>query len=249
MRAALVEAIRSARDHAPIEEMAELIRLARLDPSVKREVLAVFDSWVCDGGDEVAACWFGMVAGELGREGLRLCVDAIGRSDEELVNSVLTQVLERGIVNVLHEVIRRVHQLEDPDARGHLYEALQAAVIVGEALEAARVVGDATVKERLRLFARERWQVEKRDVDAVEILDRPIALLHGLGEDVAELLDEARALASGNALALSYIDELAQEINDGADPFAATRAFLADDWKATARNVEVLVGWREPDPR
>jgi hypothetical protein len=233
----LVESVADARDRAPIDEMEKLIVIAQRDRGAKQEVLDYLDSIVSDGGDDHALCWLALVAGELGSEGLGLVLDAVGRSDDPaMVDTALIPVLGRHVIELLPAIIRRLHQAEDVMVRAALYEALEAAALVD----------DQGVKARLRLFAHERWEVEKADPDAAEVRAAPLRLLAMLGEDVSRQLDDARG---SRHLTKDDVEDVLDVLRGTLDRRQRTPPWLEGDWRATARHLEVTFGWREQDAK
>lgn len=232
---ALIDALIEARDRVPIQEIEELIALAKQDRGVRGEVLEHLRSSVTDDGDDLWISWFGLVAGELGRESLVEVLAGVGRSEGELADEALIPTLTRGILPVLHDVLREIHLAEETRRRGGLYEALEGAL----------VLGDERVKQRLRVFARERFELERHEADP-ELAAEPLSLLHHLGEPgVTERIREARALCKRGDSLDSELNDLEQELRGEVDFLDEPRRIVSEDWKATARNLGRHMGWPE----
>lgn len=173
------------------------------------------------------------MAGELGRDGLLEVLGGVGRSEEEFADEALIPTLTRGILPVFQDVLREIHLSEEARRRGGLYEALEAAL----------VLGDDRVKQRLRVFALERFEVESRQQD-VDLVAEPLSLLHHLGEpDVGERVREARALCKRGDFLDGELNDLEHELRGDVDSLERPRQLVKDDWKATARNLEAHLGW------
>lgn len=230
---ALLDEIYRAVDRPPEAAMEKLIALASKDAAARRLVVEALTTLAHDGGDETAITWLGVVCGELGVEGA-LAVLEVMRSEEEwegdIIGCTLTFTLQRRVSLVLPAVIRAIHQAENDQTRYGLYEVIEGALLA-----------DRATKERLVVFARERWEVEKNERKGPALLASPLFLLLAAGEpDIPELVREARALCRRG-------DDLDREINDieailrgEMDALELVRANAACDWRASVRNAERL---------
>ncbi len=225
----LMERLQESLDQAPLVEMEELITLAQLQASVKRAVIEQTQAMANDGAlHDIVYCWFVLVAGELGREGLLLAIDGLGRSEGDAPDETAIPTLTRHILGVLPDVLREIHLSEAFTRRLALYETLEGALLLG----------DAQVKERLRTFALERWEVE-RSWPKPELLDEPLYLLYFLGDTkLGERVREARSLCRPGEQVYAQLDDVENLMRGGMDFLDRARQIVGEDWKATARHLE-----------
>ncbi len=231
----LIEEIGQALNYAPVAEMEELIGLAQSQANVKRAVVERIERISADGDDDMVTCWFILVAGELGREGLLPVIGGIGKSEGDAPDEAAIPVLTRHVIEVLPDLLREVHLAEEADRRLALYEPLEGAI----------VLGDEGVKERLKTFALERYEVEKSSPEGPELIYEPLFLLHYLGEgSVGAKLREARGLCGRGDLLDRNLNDLEASMA-GEDFLSLTREIVKEDWKATVRNLEKAFDFRQ----
>jgi hypothetical protein len=228
----LIEALSAARESVPIEAIGELIALAREAPPVRTAVAEELERVAAEDGDDIRIASLGLVCGELGREGLLAVVSAVGRCDEGLGDDALVPGLTRGILQVLPDVLREIHLAEDTNRRGYLYEALDGALLLG----------DERVRDRLRIFARERWEAEKEMADGPELADTPLGLLLCLGDEhVAERLEEGRRLCKRGDLLDCDLNDIECALRGELDLLSRARQIVKEDWRAAAENLDHLM--------
>jgi hypothetical protein len=215
----------------PYSEMEQLIDLVKGDSTARNELLGGLRDLIKDGGDETGLSWLVVVAGELGREGALTILPAVHYEEEgDILGEAVGTTLKRRAGEALHEILREVHLSQSADARTVLYEALDG-VVVG---------ADEPTRERLRLFAMERCEIEKRENPPGLLHDLLMLLQYAGGKDVLARVKEARALCRRG-------DDLDRNLNDveavarGEEDFLdGTRRMLAWSWRDVAKNLEKL---------
>ena len=211
----------------PLTLMGDLITLAQEKEDVRAEIIRRTKEYFGDGVDDLTVAKYSLLSGELGRDGLEAVCYGFGHEDGDLGHRAKAGTLTRHADICLEELISEVHAADEPEIRGMLYACLYGALFPGR--EESR--------ERLRLFALERWLVEKAGRhrgDEVEwsVFEGVLALMHATGvPGVADRLAEAKRLAEvkGND---TEIDDLLAGDDEGL--FGTVREDRAMDWRAAA---------------
>lgn len=210
--------------------MEQLIILSKGDSAARNAVLGGLRGLIKDGGDEAGLSWLVLVAGELGREGALTILPAVHYEEEgDILCEAVSATLKRRAGDALHEILREVHLSQRADARTILYEALDGAV----------VGADEPTRERLRLFAMERCEIEKRE-NPPELIHEPLMLLHYAGgKDVLARVKEARASCRRGDLLDRNLNDVDAVVR-GEDFLEGTRQMLAWSWRDVAENLGKL---------
>ncbi len=229
----LIGEIYGATDRPPVEAMEKLIALASKDAAARRLVVENLTGLAHDGGDETGITWLGIVCGELGAEGALAVLEVLRREGDwegDIIDCILTYALQRRVTLVLPAVMRAIHQAEHDQTRYGLYEVIEGALL-----------GDQGTKERLVLFARERWEVEKTEPKGPLLVTSPLFLLLAAGEpDIPELVREARALCRRGDELDRDLDEIESFARGEMDSLEGPRAIAAKDWRDSIRSAERL---------
>src|SRR5574341_492091 len=128
----LSQALHAASDAAPIAEMEELIALGKADEGVRSRIFEEFDNTIAEGAGDLVLCWWGLVAGELGREGLLRLLWAWGQCEGDAYIEAFIPTLTRHAVELLPDVLWEIHVSEDTDRRYGLYDALEDALLTAD---------------------------------------------------------------------------------------------------------------------
>lgn len=223
----LIAQIRRARDRVPYQELEQLIGLCRGYAAAREALFEDVDAQIADGGDDLSLAWLLIASGELGREGLVRVLHALYRGDGDASWDAALPILSRGAAEVLPELLREIHREPEPSRRLALYEAL----------EGATVAGNEAVRQRLLLFARERYEVEKADPAGAEILHAPLVFLASLGHpETRQLVAAARPLCQGASGLAAELDDVEAGLA-GADLLSVTRERMPFAWRSMAERI------------
>jgi hypothetical protein len=223
---ALLEGVDSAKG-LPLVLMGDLIELAQAKADVRAEVIKRTKEYFGDGVSDLTVAKYALICGELGVDGLGAVCYGFGHEDGNLGHRAKSETLTRHADLGLETLIAEVHEASEPEIRGLLYRCIYGALFPGT----------EETRERLRLFASERWLVEKgggrsegeRDWS---VLEGVLALMHATGlSGVGEKLVQAKKLAkvSGND---TEIDDLLAGDDEGL--FGTVREDRARDWRGAA---------------
>lgn len=212
----------------PLASMAELIELVRAEPRLVRFVVGRYRRLV--GQDALAACWLALVLGEARRPAAdEVLLEALGRHDVLHDEAVAAGLIRRADVlfeRVVGELECEVHQ----HRRGWLYELLDAVALSP----------DARLRERLKAVAQERWRVERERRS--ELLAQVLGLMVLLGESGVEArVREARELCERGSDLDRNLNDVLAELSGEMVAGSYARGVLAEDWRASARNLSLLV--------
>lgn len=212
----------------PLESMAELIDLVRAEPRLVRFVVGRYRRLVVQ--EALAACWLALVLGETRRRAADgVLLESLGRHDVLLDEAAAAGLIRRA--DVLFE--RVVGDLEcemDQHRRGWLYEVLEAVALSP----------DASLRERLRAVTQERWRIERERPS--ELVVQVLGLMVLLGEPgVEDRVREARELCERGSDLDRNLNDVVAELTGQLPAGSYVRGVLAEDWRASARNLSVLV--------
>jgi len=215
-----------AADVAPLPAMEELIGLGQQHPRAQERALQHLRDLLNDGGDDRGLCRLLIVAGEWPPDGVLTVALAAGCGDDpEVLYRVVVPILCRHAPALVLLPIQLIHQAETADVRRALYRALEGALLAP----------DEATRERLSVFAQERWYLEMAGPDRDALGIYPLRLLLQVDEgkyiELMGRMRETSSKAAGRAL-----DSLETALRTGAYLNDA-RTMAALDWRALARSL------------
>lgn len=231
----LLRAVTQAEDEAPIEAMAELIRIGREDDGAREEILGATLAFFREDPEDLVPCWLALIVGELDGEAVPLLLLGLGTSEGDALDETIIPALTRRACEIFDEIEEALKEADaDADEDDFYRRALYGI------LEGVLVAGSADQKERLRKLMLSRVEIEGRYEGGAAVPEGPLFLLACLGcPETAALVREARSRCEcGDFLdcELNDVDEVIQ----GSDHLGYTRDILAADWQSTARHIEEL---------
>lgn len=168
----LLKRVLIAHEGAPLEEMEQLISLAREDEALRAQILEGTAEVLADDPDSLVPCWLALIAGELGPAGRDLLLSAVATSEGEALDETLVPILARHASEVFDRVAAA---LDDPDPDDEVYRRALYTVLVPLVLG-----GDEVMRERVRQLAARRLEAERSLPPPVAVTGEPLLLLAGL---------------------------------------------------------------------
>lgn len=229
-RAAIERVVAARGGEIPYAAMAELIELGA-DEGVRRGLVAEMQKQLRNAERAMALAWLCLVAGEVGRDGLRAVIELLGQTESDDVAEAAIATLTRHVLEAYEDIKRAIDASSVPDQRCSLYEALAGAA----------VLGDAKLKRDLGEYARLRVERElELPASSREALGPLRLLVYSDAPDARERFADVRARTRSET-SRANLDELESHLLGGSeDPLELTRAILKDGWRDTAEHLRKL---------
>lgn len=234
----LIESV-SYADRCPLEEMKEFIEAGQRDAKVVSVAIEQMRNLAFEAPD-LWRGWVSIVCGEFGAKGAGACVKTVGRSvgedadDDGLHDDLLLPSLLQNVCSILPRACELVHFAENASVRAALYAVLDGVVLRGTKEK----------KTRLVTFCRERWEIEREDVEGKDNAVTVAVLLHHLGEDVRHHEAEIRRWGKDDERYVGEANDLKEIMSGELDSLSDAKRLIGLGWRENAERI-----WRQLQSR